>query len=76
MILKEAYGPIIGFHPTNTKMGSLAAIQADKILQGTPAGTLPVITADNDLRINYKLIQKLGLQVSEGLLSRADEIIR
>jgi putative ABC transport system substrate-binding protein len=76
MVLKEAYGPIIGFHPTNTKMGSLAAIQADKVLKGTPAGTLPVFTADNDLSINYKLIQKLGLNVSEGLLSRADKIIR
>lgn len=76
MILKEAYGPIIGFHPTNTKMGSLAAIQADKILRGTPAGTLPVITADNDLRLNYKAAQELGLTVPEGLLSRADEITR
>jgi putative ABC transport system substrate-binding protein len=76
MVLKEAYGPIIGFHPTNTNMGSLAAIQADKVLKGIPAGTLPVFTSDNDLRINYKLTQKLGLNVSEGLLSRADKIIR
>jgi putative ABC transport system substrate-binding protein len=76
MVLKEAYGPIIGFHPPNTKMGRLAAIQADKVLKGTPAGTLPVFTADNDLSINYRLIQKLGLDVSEGLLGRADEIIR
>ncbi len=76
MVLKEAYGPIIGFHPTNTKMGSLAAIQADKVLRGTPAGTLPVFTADNDLSINYKLIQELGLNVSEGLLVRAYEITR
>jgi putative ABC transport system substrate-binding protein len=75
MVLNEAYGPIIGFHPANTKMGSLAAIQADKILQGTPAGTLPVITADNDLRINYKVIKELGLDVPEGLLGRADEIV-
>jgi putative ABC transport system substrate-binding protein len=75
-ILKEAYGPIIGFHPTNTKMGSLAAIQADKVLRGTSAGALPVFTADNDLSINYKLIQKLGLNVSEGLLTRAYKITR
>jgi putative ABC transport system substrate-binding protein len=76
MVLKEAYGPIIGFHPTNTKMGSLAAIQADKVLRGTSAGALPVFTADNDLSINYKLIQKLGLNVSEGLLTRAYKITR
>ena len=76
MVLKEAYGPIIGFHPTNTKMGSLAAPLADKVLKGTPAGTIPVVTADNDLRINYKLIQKLGLTVSEGLMMMAIEVVR
>ncbi len=76
VVLKEAYGPVIGFHPANTKMGSLAAIQADKVLRGTPAGTLPVITADNDLGINYKLTQKLGLNVSEGLMARAYTITR
>jgi len=76
MVLKEAYGPIIGFHPTDAKMGSLAAIQADKVLRGTPAGTLPVFTSDNDLRINYKLAQDLGLTVHDGLLARAVEITR
>ncbi|MBN2422311.1 ABC transporter substrate-binding protein [Candidatus Woesearchaeota archaeon] len=76
MVFKEAYGPIIGFHPTNTNMGSMAAIQADKVLKGIPAGTLPVFTSDNDLNINYKLIQKMGLNVSEGLLARAYEIVR
>lgn len=75
-VLPEAYGPIIGFHPSNSKMGELAALQADKILKGIPADTLPVYTADNDLRINYKLIQKLGLTAPEDLLNRATEIIR
>ena len=76
MVLKEAYGPVIGFHPTNAKMGSLAAIQADKVLRGIPAGTLPVFTADNDLSINYKLVRELGLNVSEGLMAQACEITR
>lgn len=75
IVLKEAYGPVIGFHPTNIKMGSLAAIQADKVLKGIPAGTLPVFTSDNDLRINYKLAQELGLTVPEGMLNIAVEII-
>jgi putative ABC transport system substrate-binding protein len=76
MVFEEAYGPVIGFHPTNAKMGSLAAIQADKVLRGTLAGTLPVFTSDNDLRINHKLAQELGLNVPEGLLVRAVEITR
>jgi len=75
MIFKEAYGPVIGFHPTNSKMGSLAASLVGEVLGGAPAGTLAVVTADNDLRINYKVAQKLGLEVSEGLLERAIEII-
>jgi putative ABC transport system substrate-binding protein len=75
-ITKEDYGPIASFYPTNAKFGRLAASLADKVLKGTPAGTIAVLTADNDLRINYKYIQKLGLQVSEGLLSKAIEIVR
>ncbi len=76
IVSKEAYGPIIGFHPENAKFGRLTAPQVDKVLKGMPAGTIPVVTADNDLRINYKLIQKLGLEVSESLLGRAIEIVR
>jgi putative tryptophan/tyrosine transport system substrate-binding protein len=75
MVFNEEYGPIIGFHPSSETMGSMAAIQADKVLRGTDASTLPVFTSDNDLSINYKLAQKLGLNVSEGLLIRADTIV-
>ncbi len=57
-------------------MGELAAPLADKILRGTPAGTIPVVTPEARLLINYKLAKGLGLNVSEGLLSRATEIIR
>jgi putative ABC transport system substrate-binding protein len=58
------------------EIGSLAAPLADKIFKGTPAGTIPVVTPEAYLMINYKVAQELGLNVSEGLLSRADEIIR
>jgi putative ABC transport system substrate-binding protein len=57
-------------------MGRLAAPLADKILKGTPAGTIPVVTPEAKLLINYKAAQELGVNVSEGLLGRADEIIR
>lgn len=59
-----------------TETGGLAAIIADKILQGAPAGTIPVVTPEAYLKINYKAIQELGLAVPEGILSQADEIIR
>jgi putative ABC transport system substrate-binding protein len=57
-------------------MGRMAADQADKVLRGILAGTIPVITPEAKLLINYKLAQKLGLDVSEGLLNMADEIIQ
>lgn len=75
-ILNEAYGPIISFAPTIKKMGTMAAMQANKVLKGTPAGNLPVFTSDNDLGINYKYAQKLGLTVPEGVLLKAYEILR
>ena len=57
-------------------MGKQAVLLADKILHGSPAGALMVVTPISRLKINYKLAQQYGLKVSEGLISRADEIIR
>jgi putative ABC transport system substrate-binding protein len=69
-------GAMYSFVPENVDQGKLAAILADKIFKGIPAGSIPVVTPEARLRLNYKVIQELGLKVSEGLLSRADEIIR
>jgi putative ABC transport system substrate-binding protein len=56
--------------------GQQAARLADKVLRGTPAGTIPVVSAENVLKINYAAAQELGLNVDDGLLSQAAEIIR
>ena len=69
-------GAMYSFVPDNVDQGELAATLADKIFKGIQAGTIPVITPEARLRLNYKVIQGLGLNVPEGLLSRADEIIR
>jgi putative ABC transport system substrate-binding protein len=69
-------GAMFSYVPDNIDQGGLAAALADKIFKGTPAGTIMVVTPESHLRLNYKVIQELGLKVSEGLLSRADEIIR
>ncbi|UCF92115.1 MAG: hypothetical protein JSW39_28260, partial [Desulfobacterales bacterium] len=69
-------GALFSFVPDFFEEGKLAALLADKILKGTEAGTIPVITPQSSLRINYKATQALGLKVPEGLLTRAEEIIR
>jgi putative ABC transport system substrate-binding protein len=58
------------------KVGKQAAPLAEKILKGIPAGTISVVSADPVLTVNYKVAQELGLTVPEGLLSKADRIIR
>jgi putative tryptophan/tyrosine transport system substrate-binding protein len=60
----------------NKSLGELAAPVIDKVLHGTQAGTLPVITPDQTLIINYKVSQQLGLTVPESLLKQASKIIR
>jgi putative ABC transport system substrate-binding protein len=70
------YGSIIMTRPDNAETGKLAAALADKILKGTSAGTLPVVSPETLMWLNYKVAQKLGLQVSEGLLRQATTIIR
>ena len=69
-------GALFSFVPDNFEQGRMAAPLADKIFKGTPAGSIMVVTPPSRLRLNYKVIQDFGIDVSEGMLSRADEIIR
>ena len=56
--------------------GKLAAPMADKIFKGVPAGTIPVSTPEPKFTINYSVAQRLGIEISENYLAKADEIIR
>lgn len=69
-------GAVFGNANNLIKVGELAASPADKILKGIPAGTIPVVTPEDDLYINYKVAQDLGLTIPEGLLKQAVQIIR
>lgn len=72
----DGHETLFGLTPQSIPQGRQAAILADKIFRGTPSGEIPVVTADNYFHLNYRQAQKLGLSVNEGLLSRADEILR
>ena len=70
------YSTLFGVDVLSFDSGKAAAPLADKVLKGTPAGTIPVVSSDPYLRINYKVAQQFGIDVPEGLLKQADEIIR
>lgn len=72
----EGYESVFGINVDTIKVGEQTAPLADKIFKGIQAGTIPVVSAESFLQINYKAAQQQGVTVSEGLLSQADEIIR
>jgi len=69
-------GSVLGVTTDHFEQGKSAASLADKILKGTPAGTLPVVSPELHLYINYRKAQELGLMVPDGLLRQASEIVR
>jgi len=64
------YGAIVA------NFGPLLAPTADKILQGADPATLPIVTIEPGLVINYKVAQELGLTIDDSLLSQAFEVIK
>ena len=73
---QNGHSSIFGLLPQASIAGEQSALMVDKILKGTPAGTIPVGTSDSYFQINYKAAQAFGLTVPDGLLRQADEIIR
>ena len=67
---------VFGVDVISFDSGKAAAPLADKILKGTPAGIIPVVSADPFLNIDYKVAQEFGLTVPDGLLKQADAIHR
>jgi putative ABC transport system substrate-binding protein len=68
--------PLFGVNVDPVAVGRQAAVLADKILRGVPAGSLRVVSAEPHIQINYREIKKRGFKADEGLLSSADEVIR
>ncbi len=69
-------GAVFGNANDIVKVGELAAPLADKIFKGIPAGTIPVVTPEQNLWLNYKRAKGLGMTVPEDLINQADKIIR
>lgn len=71
----EGYETLHGVIVDPARSGELAAGLAAKILRGTPAGTIPVLSPELFVQINYGQAQELGLTVPQSLLAQADQII-
>ena len=70
------YTSVFGVNVRTEGTGRLAAPLADKIFKGIAAGTIPVVSDESFLQINYTAAQDLGLTVPDGLLRLANEVIR
>ncbi len=75
LLADKEYGPLFSLNPSVFEFGQLAAPLADQIFKGVDPGTIPVVTPESTLEINYKATTKLGLTVPEYLLSIANKII-
>lgn len=67
---------IFGLNVNSYAIGKDAAPLADKILKGTQAGTIPVISAENFLQIDVNAAKSFGITIPDGLLLQANEVIR
>ncbi|MBN1310927.1 MAG: ABC transporter substrate-binding protein [Anaerolineae bacterium] len=76
LIEADGYGTIFGVNVDIIDAGKKTAPLADKVLQGTPAGTIPVVSGETFLQINYTRAQDVGIEVSDSLLNQANEVIR
>ena len=70
--LGSLYGVVIDIN----KSGEQAAVTTDKILKGIKAGTIPVVSGESYIEIDYKRASDQGFKVPEGLLKQANRIIR
>jgi putative ABC transport system substrate-binding protein len=57
-------------------IGEQAARLADQALQGTAPADLPVETTDYFLSINLQVAEAIGLDIPDGILRQADNVIR
>ncbi len=72
----DGHESLFGLNVDNGDTGRQAALLVDKILKGTPAGTVPVVSPQVVLQVNYRAAQNSGVTLPKGLLSQANEIIR
>ncbi len=69
-------GVTISYGPEFKRSGEKSSRLAHRILQGTPASSLPIETADYFLGINLKTAKDIGLEIPYEIADQADFIVR
>ncbi|MEM7530639.1 MAG: ABC transporter substrate-binding protein [Chloroflexota bacterium] len=69
-------GALMTYSDDTFESGKLAATLADKVLQGTDPGTIPIAFIEPNLFLNYLTAQAIGLEIDESILAQASEVIR
>lgn len=72
----DGYRSLFGINVNIKQAGSLAAPLADKIFQGFDPQTIPVVSSEPYIEIDFGMIQQLGLEVPDRLLAIADQVYR
>lgn len=72
----DGYETVYGIAIDAFATGKQAALLIDKVLKGTPAGAVPVISSESYLQINYREAKRLGIDIGQGLLIQADKIVQ
>jgi putative tryptophan/tyrosine transport system substrate-binding protein len=73
-LAREGY--LIGYGPDLTAFRRRAAFFVARILQGADPGELPIEQPTTlELAVNLKTAKTLGIELPQGLLLRADEVI-
>lgn len=73
-LLRE--GTLLTITADYRNQGELAASVADRIFKGVAAGSIPVVTPEEQLFVNYARASELGLKPSRGVLRQAKDILR
>lgn len=72
----NGYSSLFSVSTDNKAVGKQAAALADKIFKGTPAGSIPVVSAEAFLQVNIPAARAMGVTVPPALLKQVDEVIK
>jgi putative tryptophan/tyrosine transport system substrate-binding protein len=76
MMRAGGYASIFGVSTDNISVGRQAADLARKVFQGVEPGDIPVVSAEYFVEIDASAAEKAGIGIPDGLLKRADRIVR